>query len=154
MITKALLAAAAALAAGASALAASEPAVYADARLGSLRVVSGVVLTAKTADMRGVWLDSKVPCTVNRRLTVRAEIHYVPFQGSRRRIVRQGVFRDPNCAEGGPNVGFTISGRSVGLACPDGTWKPARYNFLTATTEPTRRLKATASLLWEKRGRC
>ena len=134
--------------------AAGEPAAYATASVGSLSVTSGIVLSAKDADMRGVWLDPKAACTVNRRLRVKAEINYIPFQGAPRRFVRSGKFLDPNCAEGGPNVGFTISARNLKIACPNGTWRPARYALLTETLEPTKSLKATASLLWEKRSRC
>jgi len=64
------------------------------------------------------------------------------------------VFVDMNCAEGGPNVGFTITARSLGLACRDGSWKPARYDFVASTTEPTRSLRALADLGWVKRKRC
>ncbi len=150
----AALAAAAVLGPATLAAAAGEPGTFASAHLGSLSVTSGVLVSTRAVDMRGVWLDETKPCTTNRRLRIRAEIDYVPRQGNPRRVVRAGTFLDVNCAEGGPNVGFTITARSIGLACPNGTWKPARYDFVTATTEPTRRLKATASLLWEKRGRC
>jgi len=50
------LAAAAALAAPA-ATAANEPAAYGMATSSTLTVVSGVVVSAKSVDLRGVWLD-------------------------------------------------------------------------------------------------
>ena len=42
----------------------------------------------------------------------------------------------------------------LGLACADGSWKPGRYSFLTTTTEPTRRLQASASLVRTVSDRC
>src|SRR2546423_4098888 len=97
------------------------PSAYAHAQLGSLSVVSGVLVSRTAVDMRGVWNDEHVPCSTNRRLTVRVIIDHQP---SGKRISRAGRFLDPNCAEGGPNVGFTLSARKIGLACPNGAWKP------------------------------
>lgn len=135
--------------------AAGEPFATGDAHLGTLHVTSAVYVRPKSVDLMGVWSDSRVKCTVNRRLTVRGEIDYIPFGGNPRRpFARTRTFLDVNCAEGGPNVGFTVMARQLRLACPNGTWKPARYNFLTRTTEPTRRLSATASVNWAKPGRC
>jgi hypothetical protein len=157
MIKKTLLTATIALAASAGlAGAQNEPSSYATAQIGTLKVVSGVVLAPKAADMRGVWLDDKVSCSVNRKLTVRAQIVVSPLSGAgpSHRVSRSGTFLDVNCAEGGPNVGFTISAKAAKSACPSGTWKPGQYSFTTTTTEPTRKLKALASLGWTKRGRC
>jgi hypothetical protein len=133
---------------------ADEPVAFGSARLGSLSVTSGVFVSARAVDLMGVWTDTKVSCLANRRLRVRAVVDYVPATGKPRRVERVGRFRSPNCAEGGPNVGFTLTARKLGFACPNGTWKPARYNFLTQTTEPRRGLRATASLIWFKKGRC
>jgi hypothetical protein len=143
-----------ALVAAAFAEAAEEPGTIASARLGSLSVTSAAYVSAKGVDLLGVWQDDKVACTVNRRLTVRAEVDYVPFGGGPRRAVRTGRFKAANCSEGGPSVGFSLTARKLGFACGNGRWKPARYNFLTRTTEPTRKLKSTASLIWIKRARC
>ena len=101
----------------------------------------------------GVWNDPKVSCLANRKLRIRGAVDFIPAGGRPRRAVRTGVFTSPNCAEGGPNVGFTLTARKLGFACPNGTWKPARYNFLTQTTELKRGLKATASMNWLKPGR-
>ena len=103
--------------------------------------------------MRGVWNDTKVPCTVSRPLRVRVLVDRVA-SGKTKRVVRSGTFRDSNCAEGGPNVGFTISARAVGLACPNGRWKPGLYHFLTRAKEPKRGLEASASLDWRNTRRC
>jgi hypothetical protein len=135
--------------------AAGEPFSTADAHLGTLHLTSAVYVGPKSVDLMGVWQDRKVKCTVSRRLKVKGEVDYIPFGGTPRRpFVRTRTFPDVNCAEGGPNVGFTVTARQLGLACPNGTWKPARYNFLTRTTEPTRKLAATASVNWAKTTRC
>jgi hypothetical protein len=131
--------------AAATASAAGEPTAYGHAQLGSLSVVSGVLVTRMAADMRGVWNDEHVSCKTTRLLAVKILIDHVP---SGKRIARSGRFKDANCAEGGPNVGFTITARKAGLACPNGAWKPGRYDFVTTTLEPTRKLLATASVLW------
>src|SRR5437773_4800172 len=108
---------------GVATLATGEPSTFGTARLGSLTVTASVFVGPKTADMRGVWNDTKVPCTVSRRLRVRVLIDRV-VRGKTNRVRRSGMFRDTNCAEGGPNVGFTLKARSIGLACPNGRWKP------------------------------
>ena len=136
-----------------AALGSAEPTTFATARLGTLTVTASVVVGPKTVDMRGVWNDTKVPCTVSRRLRVRVLIDRVA-SGKTKRVVRSGTFRDSNCAEGGPNVGFTISARAVGLACPNGRWKPGLYHFLTRAKEPKRGLEASASLDWTNTRRC
>jgi hypothetical protein len=140
--------------AAAAALAVDEPASYGTARLGSLTVTSGILVSAKSVVMQGVWNDAKVSCRVNRRLTVKADVNYIPAGGNPRRFVRRGVFLDTNCAEGGPNVGFTITARQPGFACPNGAWKPARYSFVVRTIEPTRKLQSVVSLDWFKTARC
>jgi hypothetical protein len=141
-----------ALAAGAGAQ--EGPSALGSARLGTLTVTSRVILGATSADLRGVWTDTKVPCSAKRRLRVVAEIDYVPFGGSGRRFVRRGTFADANCAEGGPNVGFTIRARSTPFACPSGRWRRGRYTFVVKTTEPKRGLRATADLDWTRTARC
>jgi hypothetical protein len=145
-----LLAASAALA-----QAAGEPSAIADAHLGTLHVTSAVYVGPKSVDLMGVWQDSKFACTANRRMRIKGEVDYIPFRGHPSRpFVRTKTFVDVNCAEGGPNVGFTVTARKLGLACPNGTWKPARYNFLTRTTEPKSDLAATASVNWARPGHC
>jgi hypothetical protein len=124
------------------------PSTLGSARLGSLTVTSSALVSQKTVELMGVWNDPKAPCSANRKLRVRAAVDYIPAGGGPRRVARSGVFKSANCAEGGPNVGFTLTARKLGFACSDGMWKPARYNFLTQTTEPKRGLKATASLNW------
>jgi hypothetical protein len=116
-------------------------------------VTASVLVSPKAADMRGVWNDTKVPCTVGRRLRVRVLVDRVAA-GKTTRVRRTGAFRDPNCAEGGPNVGFTLSARAADMACPNGRWKPGLYHFLTRAKEPKRGLEASASLDWTNTRRC
>ena len=103
---------------------------------------------------RGVWTDTKVPCSAQRKLTVKALIDYVDKAGKTHRLILTKAFKDGNCAEGGPNVGFTVSAGQAVLNCPNGAWKPGQYQFVTTTTEPVRKLKAIASVGWTKPGRC
>jgi len=137
------------LVAAATAAAAGEPpTAYADAYLGSLHVTSGIFVSPTAADLRGVWLDTKVACTVTRKLTVKAQVYLTPFGKTGTRRVRIGRFPDANCAEGGPNVGFSLTARKLGYACANGRWKPGRLGFVVTTTEHTKGLRATASLGW------
>jgi hypothetical protein len=138
---------------GIAAIASGEPAAFGTARLGSLTVTASVLVGAKAVDMRGVWNDTKVPCTVSRPLRVRILVDRVAG-GKTTRVRRAGTFRDTNCAEGGPNVGFTLKARAVGLACPNGRWKPGLYHFLTRAKEPKRQLEASASLDWTNTRPC
>jgi hypothetical protein len=138
---------------GVAAAAGGEPASFGTARLGTLTVTASVLVSPKAADMRGVWNDTKVPCTVSRRLRVRVLVDRVAA-GKTTRVIRSGTFRDPNCAEGGPNVGFTLKARAAGMACPNGRWKPGLYHFLTRAKEPKRGLEASASLDWTNTTRC
>jgi hypothetical protein len=133
---------------------ADEPTAFGSAKAGSLAVTSGVFVEAKGVGLRGVWLDQSLPCTAKRSLRIHAVVDFVPPTEQARAAGRTRTFSDANCAEGGPNVGFQLSARKLGFACPDGTWKPARYNFLTRTTETRRKVTALASLIWIKRGRC
>ena len=59
-----------------------------------------------------------------------------------------------NCAEGGPNVGFTIFAKPNGFACPNGNWRPGDYSFLTRTTELASGLQATAVLILTRTAAC
>jgi hypothetical protein len=138
---------------GIAALASGEPSTFGTARLGSLTVTAGVFVAPKAVDMRGVWNDTKVACNVTRRLRVRILIDRVAG-GKTKRVTRSGLFPDMNCAEGGPNVGYTLKAKSIGLACPNGRWKPGLYHFFTRAREPKRKLEASASLDWTNTRRC
>ena len=138
---------------GLAAVGGGEPTAFGSARLGSLTVTASVLVGSKAVDMRAVWNDTKVPCTVSRPLRVRVLVDRVA-DGKTTRVRRAGTFRATNCAEGGPNMGFTIKPRSVGLGCPNGRWKPGLYHFLTRAKEPRRELEASASLDWRNTRRC
>jgi hypothetical protein len=143
-----------ALAAAAAAGAVGEPQVFAASRIGSLNVVSGVLVAPKTVDLRGGWTDDSRPCTEQRLLDVRASVDRVPFGASGQRVTRKGTFRTPNCAEGGPNMGFTLSAKAIGFGCPNGRWKPGQYTFVTTSLDHRKRLRAVASVGWENRTPC
>ncbi len=131
------------------------PSGFATAQLGTLKVVSGVVITEKNVLLNGGWYDTRVACTKNRRLNVKARINISAPGASRSRDVnRSGTFLAPNCAEGGPSVGFTITARQAKAACADGSWKPGTYGFITTTVEPTKKLKTANSLVWEEDSPC
>jgi hypothetical protein len=130
---------------------AGEPETFASATLGSLTVATSALVGPRNADMRAVWTDDKKPCAQTRTLTVRAVIDFVP---TGKRYIRAGSFRTPNCAEGGPNMGFTITARAAGFACPNGAWKPGRYAFVTTAVETMSGLRSVVSVGWAKNGRC
>ena len=154
LLVAAYVATLATVGAGIAAAAAEPPQASGDARVASLHVTSGIIVYAKSASLQGVWEDTKVKCSVSRRLTVQVDVYYRPFgkEGSHRR--RTGAFPDANCAEDGPNVGFTLTARQLGYACPNGRWKRGRIDFVVMTTEPARGLRATASLSWANTQRC
>ncbi len=135
------------------ALATHEPFAFGDASRGSLRVVSGAFVGTSVADLRGVWLDETKTCNTWRSLRVAVLIDY--SRGSvTRRVARQRTGAIRNCAEGGPNFGFSLRARAVGLACPNGRWKPGFYTFVVRTLHRATRLEATVSLGWNNRARC
>jgi hypothetical protein len=137
--------ASAAVVAGAAA-AVDQPAAYGVAERGSLTVVSAVLLSPTGGEMKGVWLDAKRPCRERRKLVVNMSIDLVRPNGGTRRIryVRFGLV--DNCAEGGPNFGFDLRPRALGLACRNGRWAPGRYSMTTRTREARSGLTASASL--------
>jgi hypothetical protein len=145
----------AALVAAAPAGATHLPGTFAVARTGQLEVSSSVLVGHRDVDMRGGWTHSGIPCTQFRRLIVRVSVEFSPLRGPGPRIVRRT--RDTavrNCAEGGPNVGFTFSARGLGFGCPDGRWRPGHYAFLTTTRHAATGTRAIASLFFMKPGRC
>ena len=153
MIKGTLLIAAVTLAGAAYAGASNEPSSFGTAQQGTLKVISGVVLSSTQVSMQGGWWDRRVSCTKNRKLKVSARIS-ISAPGATRSTSysRSGSFVDINCAEGGPGVGYSITARKARSACPDGSWEPATYSFMTTTIEPTRKLKAVDSFVWTKSG--
>ncbi len=148
-----LAAVAALLTSPAPALASHEPFAFGDASRGSLRVVSGAFVGSSVADLRGVWLDETKTCNTWRSLRVRVLVDYSRGSVTRRvRRERTGAVR--NCAEGGPNFGFTLRASRIGLACPNGRWKPGFYTFVVRTLHRATGTEAMVSLGWNNRARC
>ena len=126
---------------------------FAEARRGNLHVLSSVLLSGKSVDMRGGWFNTSLSCTASRRLRVHAQIQRTAGNSS----VATGMAktrRVMNCAEGGPNVGFTLAPADAGMACPNGSWKPGRYDFLTRTRHVRGGVVAVATLSWTRRKAC
>ena len=149
----ALVAALVTLAVPARATAGHEPFAFADAKRGSLQVISGAFVARTSADLRGTWLNDTLGCDQSRSLRVRVLIDYT--RGSTTKTVarrKTGAVR--NCAEGGPNFGFTLRAPRIGLACASGRWKPGFYTFVVRTTHRASGLRATLSLAWPNRRRC
>jgi hypothetical protein len=132
------------------ATAGAEISTFSEAKLGELRVLSSVLLTRGAVDMMGGWLNEARPCTAERRLRVVARIYRT--RGNATSVTGDNVTRRMmNCAEGGPNLGFQFDAR---FACPDGSWKPGRYEFVTRTRHLASGLVSVASLGWTKRKPC
>jgi hypothetical protein len=111
--------------------------------------VSVVRLEARGGEMKGVWIDERERCDVSRRLRVAMNVDLVDAASKTTRVVRSRTGRVDNCAEGGPNFGFDLHPRRLGLGCPDGRWKPGRYSLTTRTTDLETGLVAAASLYRE-----
>jgi hypothetical protein len=142
------------LALAAPAAAADEPAAYGMAQRGSLKVVSGVILNPRGGEMKGVWLDGKKGCLDKRRLRVAIQIDLVSANGKTTRVKRSRAAAVDNCAEGGPNFGFDLAPKALGLGCANGRWRPGRYSMSTTTTDLASGLMAQASLYRQVTGRC
>lgn len=133
----------------------SPPTVFSEARQGDLRVFSSVLVSRTAADMRGGWLNEAVGCDQWRRLRVRILVAFTPAGSSSTQIARKrrtGVVQ--NCAEGGPNMGFTVGARSLGFGCANGRWRAGQYDFVTTTRHFATGLLSAASVGWRVRGAC
>ena len=150
-VSAAVVVAAGAMPAAAQAI---DPGTFASAEDGSLLIASSVLVEDTSADMRGFWTDESVTCTASRRLRVTIRVDR-EVNGDRRSVVRRrksGLVR--NCAEGGPNFGFTVRAANAGVACPDGSWRRGRYDMSTTTRFLDTGFKVTASLFFRIRGSC
>ena len=145
--------AAATLAAAPTASAALDPGAFGVAQDGALVVSSSVLVGGRNVEMMGGWVNESQPCSHRRRLQVDVLIDRVRsgnttrFQDSKAGLVG-------NCAEGGPNFGFQLRAADVGMACPNGKWRPGRYTFNTDTLFRARGLTAIASLSWHNTKAC
>jgi hypothetical protein len=143
-----------ALAAAAPAVAADLPEATGMAQRGSLKVVSRVLLSPTGGEMKGVWLDGKATCLTKRTLRVSIQIDLVSGAGKTTRIARARTGFVDNCAEGGPNFGFTVTPTGLGMACANGRWTPGRYVFVVRTFDPISQLRAVATLSYQETRRC
>ena len=128
------------------AAAADQPGTFGMAQRGSFKLVAGVLLSERGGEMKGVWLDAKQKCNVRRTLRVALQIDLVNPNGTTTRVRRFRRGAVDNCAEGGPNFGFDLSPRKLGLGCAGGRWKPGRYAMITRVTDVRTGLLAQASL--------
>ena len=135
------------------ALAADMPSATAVAEQGSLKVVSRALLAPRSAELMGVWLDARRPCTDQRQLRVSILVDRVRGAVTTRRN-RSKTGPVANCAEGGPNFGFTVTPTGLGMACPNGRWTPGRYVFVVRTFDPVSQLRAVATLSYQETRRC
>ncbi|MBA2461106.1 MAG: hypothetical protein H0V45_04975 [Actinobacteria bacterium] len=142
------------LALAAPALAADDPGTFGMAQRGSFKLVAGVLLNPSGGEMKGVWLDAKQGCRVRRTLQVSLSIDLVNAAGKTTRVKRSRGGRVENCAEGGPNFGFDLAPRTLGLGCANGRWKPGRYSMTTRVTDVKTGLLAQASLYRQVTRRC
>ncbi len=130
-----------------AATAADQPSAYGMAQRGSLKVVSNVLLSPTGGEMKGVWLDGKKGCLDRRTLRVAIQIDLVSPAGKTTRAKRSRTGFVDNCAEGGPNFGYDLSPRALGMGCAKNRrWRPGRYSMNTKTTHVASGLIAQASL--------
>jgi hypothetical protein len=142
-----------ALGAVSASLAADRPAATAVAQRGTLKVVSSVLLSPRGGDLKGVWLDSRKPCSVRRSLRVSYLVDLVAGgKTTRRRAAKTGLVQ--NCAEAGPTFGFEVTARRLGMACPSGRWKRGRFAIVVRTLDKASGLRAMAALYYEEPRRC
>ena len=104
--------------------------------------------------MKGVWMDAKQRCDVRRTLRVAIDVDLVDPNGTTTRVQRSRRGLVDNCAEGGPNFGFDLRPRALGLGCAGGRWKPGRYALTTRVTDVRTGLVAQASLYRQVTRRC
>jgi hypothetical protein len=130
-----------------------EKTAFGTAKSGDLQVTSSAIMLPRAADLRGGWLNEAVPCTDTRTLIVTVEIFWSRGPSTRHVTLTKAATVD-NCAEGGPNVGFTLSARANGLGCRNGKWRRGDYSFHTRTVEQTTGLEATAVLILTKTAPC
>ena len=138
----------------APAAAADQPSAYAVAQQGSLKVVASVLLAERGGEMKGVWLNEKIGCAATRTLRVEISIDLVDAAAKTTRTKRSRRGTVSNCAEGGPNFGYDLVPRSLGMGCSSGRWKPGRYSMTTRVTELSSGLVAAASLYRQVTRRC
>jgi hypothetical protein len=142
-------AALAALAAAAPATAAGpfDPAVLGTATRGHESVMTAVYVYPTGAQLLAVWTEDGIGCSVGHRLRITGTFDYTPSPSGRSRRYRiTRTFRVGNCAEGGPNTGFTLRAYKRHAVCPGGRWHPGDYQMSTTATDLATGLKASADV--------
>lgn len=120
------------------------PSTLSIARDGNLDVYASIFVSHTATDQRGGWLNESLGCQQWRRLIVRANI----FRTRNGRTQTRSFVRSrpvQNCAEGGPNMGFSKTANALGMACADGRWKPGRYEMVTRVVFVATGLTSVAS---------
>jgi hypothetical protein len=143
-----------ALALAAPASAADDPGTFGMAQRGSLKIVSGILLSPTGGEMKGVWMDARQACNARRQLRVSIQIDLVSANGKTTRYKATRLGPVDNCAEGGPNFGFDLKPRAYKMACANGRWRPGRYSMLTKTLDVRSGISAQASLYHQVTRRC
>ena len=133
---------------------AEPPVAYAVAQQGTFKLVANVVLAERGGEMKGVWIDQRQTCRSSRRVRVAIHIDLVDAASKTTRVVRARTGTIANCSEGGPNFGYDLRPRALGLGCANGRWKPGRYSMTTRVTDLRTGLVAAASLYRQVTRRC
>jgi hypothetical protein len=136
-----------------AAAAGPEKTAFGIAKSGDLQVSSSAIMLPRAAELRGGWLNEAISCLETRTLQVTVDIFWSRGTSSRH-IQRTRTMTVENCAEGGPNVGFTLNAKANGFGCANGNWKRGDYSFQTRTVEQSSGLEATAVLILTKTARC
>jgi hypothetical protein len=143
----AALTAAATTAAPAGAANPFDPAVFGQATSGKEKVTTAVYVAPRTAQLLAVWNQDGVACSVTRRMRITGSFFYTPSpSGPSRHYSITRIFRVGNCAEGGPNTGFTLRAFRRHAVCPGGRWHPGEYQFSTEAIDLATGLKASADI--------
>ena len=97
------------------ALAADEPGTFGMAQRGSLKIVSGVLLSDRGGEMKGVWLDAKKGCFAKRTLRVSIQIDLVSAAGKTTRIRRARAARSRTAPRAGRTSVTTSTRERLGM---------------------------------------
>ncbi|HEY7197203.1 MAG TPA: hypothetical protein VH306_08450 [Gaiellaceae bacterium] len=130
------------------------PFAFGTGERGTLQVTSSISIQKKTANLAGGWNDTGLPCNQGRKLRVSGNVFYTSPSGGHRHFALRKERIRANCAEGGPNVVFNVVASAHNLACPNGAWKPGRYEFTTRTKHLATGVVGAVALGWTKVGRC
>jgi hypothetical protein len=135
----------AAAAAPATAASPFNPAVITDATSGTETVSAAIYVSTVDAQLLGVWNQPGIGCATVRKLRITGRFFYTPSPaGHGRHYAITRTFKVRNCAEGGPNTGFTLRAVKRRAVCPGGRWHPGEYQMQTVVTDIATGLKTSA----------